>query len=98
MLLEEEDRLHPCYFVAPEPSTINLAGSLNSYATDGAIITSAVRLKKTPNMVKRPENIPVLASYISPTVFLFYSCLLRMFECSFDTFFYLFIIILDSSM
>ena len=36
----------------PVPFSINLAESLNSYATDGAIIIIAVILRKTPKNVK----------------------------------------------
>jgi hemerythrin-like domain-containing protein len=44
------------YFVHSEPFTINLATSLNSYATDGAI-TRAVSVKKIPNKLKKPIKI-----------------------------------------
>jgi hypothetical protein len=40
----------------PVPFSINLAESLNSNATDGAIIIIAVRLRKTPKKVKNVES------------------------------------------
>ena len=49
--------------VAPDPSTINLVESLNSYASDGAIIIIAVRVRKTLKKVKNVERILLFIFY-----------------------------------
>jgi hypothetical protein len=47
----------------PVPFSINLAESLNSYATDGAFIIIAVRLRKTPKKAKNVERILLFIFY-----------------------------------
>jgi hypothetical protein len=47
----------------PVPFSINLAESLSSYATDGAITIIAERLRKTPKNVKNIERILLFIFY-----------------------------------